>query len=425
MEFVTESIVNKELNYQHEEENQTLDIQDRGKKSDLYKIDIFGKNYIISLGNKKIHPKNNNLVYFVVYLMQKAERIEDIHVVTKIGVYEKFIDSESEISDLTINDFEVEKLNLLLFQKFYIQRYLFGNLHVSDEDIQVLEENKKVKNANNNNKGAEDNEEEKEQSDTEQEFDIDDLEEAKVTEEEKKEEIPETAMSIIKIGENILFEKHDSERSEIELKNLLNMEFDILSKKLIKAKRGDVPAIRNNWKSITSIVNSLEGSSIRESAQNLRKNIIGDIEFFFRVIKGEEGLSLINLFAMELAYGIKFIIVEDNKINNFEIIDGIHEEDFGKVDEKLLSISFSEDPKLFVFLNKVGEDKYEHLMVYNKNNSYVNYITLEEMTDETRELILQLFKDFRDKNTSSLLYNHKPKNTKKYNEFYGNIRSMI
>ena len=57
MEFVTESIVNKELNYQHEEENQTLDIQDKGKKSDLYKIDIFGKNYIISLGNKKIHLK--------------------------------------------------------------------------------------------------------------------------------------------------------------------------------------------------------------------------------------------------------------------------------------------------------------------------------------------------------------------------------
>ena len=87
--------------------------------------------------------------------------------------------------------------------------------------------------------------------------------------------------------------------------------------------------IRNNWKSITAIINSLQGSSIRESAQNLRKNIIGDIDFFFRVIKGEEGLSLINLFAMELAYGIKFIIVDDNKINNFEIIDGIHEEDFG------------------------------------------------------------------------------------------------
>ena len=80
-----------------------------------------------------------------MYILCKAERIEDIHVVTKIGVYEKFIDSESEISDLTINDFEVEKLNLLLFQKFYVQRYLFGNLHVSDEDIQVLEENKKVK----------------------------------------------------------------------------------------------------------------------------------------------------------------------------------------------------------------------------------------------------------------------------------------
>ena len=33
----------------------------------------------------------------------------------------------------------------------------------------------------------------------------------------------------------------------------------------------------------------------------------------------------------------------------------------------------------------------------------MNYITLDEMTDETRALILQLFKDFREKNTSSLL----------------------
>ena len=428
MEFVTDSIVNSEFNYQHEEENQTLDIQDKGKKSDLYKIDIFGKNYIISLGNKKIHPKNNNLVYFVVYLMQKAERIEDISVVTKIGVYERFIDSENEISDLSISDFEIEKLNIVLFQKFYVQRYLFANLEVSDEDINILEENKSIRNTTSGNNEPEQKEnledDIEDDIEEEQEFDVDDLEE-EVKAEEKKEEIPNTATSIVKIGENILFEKHDIERSSFEMKQILDMEFDILFKKTFRTKSGISPIIRNVWKAMVQINDALIQSGIvNEDSKEINIQIRNNIENFYNFIKTDIiKITPFALFNIELAYGIKFIIIEDNKINKFEVIDGIHEQDFTKIQDKILRIVLKEDPKYFVFLNKNSENNYEHVMVYNNNNSYVNYVTLDDMTNETRELIINLFRSFMTKN-KSLIYNYDYKNDKDKKKHIGHYKLL-
>ena len=133
MSITTNSKLDEKVTYENEEESEPLAPEDEGLESDIYKINIFGDLYLIAPGNVKIHPSNNKLAYLNVYILLNKK------VSTKIGVYEKLIDDETVPSDITNKNFGIENMELLLFQKFYSQRYRLQPLMVNELDIQNLQ----------------------------------------------------------------------------------------------------------------------------------------------------------------------------------------------------------------------------------------------------------------------------------------------
>ena len=73
------------------EENNKLDENDIDVETDLHEIDIFGNNHLIAMGSQKQHPNNNELFYYIAYL------IYDLKVVSKLGVYE----TDKRLSSMT------------------------------------------------------------------------------------------------------------------------------------------------------------------------------------------------------------------------------------------------------------------------------------------------------------------------------------
>ena len=133
MSITTNSKLDEKITYENEEESEILTTDDEGLESDIYKINIFGDLYLISPGNVKIHPGNNKVAYLNVYLLLNKK------VSTKIGVYEKLIDDDTNPSELTNKNFGIENMELLLFQRFYTQRYRIQPLIVNEMDIQNLQ----------------------------------------------------------------------------------------------------------------------------------------------------------------------------------------------------------------------------------------------------------------------------------------------
>ena len=73
------------------EEHNKLDENDIDVETDLHEIDIFGNNHLIAMGSQKQHPNNNELFYYIAYL------IYDSKVVSKLGVYE----TDKRLSSMT------------------------------------------------------------------------------------------------------------------------------------------------------------------------------------------------------------------------------------------------------------------------------------------------------------------------------------
>jgi len=104
------SRVNEELTYDFLFKDNSLDDRDRNVEADLYKIDIFGNPYMISIGEKHLHPmdKKEELYYMIVYLIVYNK------VVCKIGVYEMMHDDS-----ITHRNAPYETMELILQPKFY------------------------------------------------------------------------------------------------------------------------------------------------------------------------------------------------------------------------------------------------------------------------------------------------------------------
>jgi hypothetical protein len=104
------SRVNEELTYDFLFKDNSLDDRDRNVEADLYKIDIFGNPYMISMGEKHLHPmdKKEELYYMIVYLIVYNK------VVCKIGVYEMMHDDS-----ITHRNAPYESMELILQPKFY------------------------------------------------------------------------------------------------------------------------------------------------------------------------------------------------------------------------------------------------------------------------------------------------------------------
>ena len=89
-EFKSKLQVEPLINYNKEFESEELNEVDIDKNVFLYKISIFGNNHYIAMGNRKIHAENENVVYYVVYLVHEKK------VVSKIGLYEYLINELGE-----------------------------------------------------------------------------------------------------------------------------------------------------------------------------------------------------------------------------------------------------------------------------------------------------------------------------------------
>jgi len=388
------------LTYQHEENNQSLDIEDVGALSYLYKINIFGNNYIISLGNKKVHPENPLLAYYVAYLMEKGEIIQDTRVVTKLGIYEKLFDNENDINDLNIDNFDITKRTILLFKKYFTQRYLIEPLKVSDMDIESLISNK------NNSQEEESKMAEEEPKAAEENNNLDDL---NATEPPKP---PSTNNSsdgtrTIKIGEAVLFKINEDEKiSKIQLLNILKQKYEN-----IKDNKGLFRRAKIIIKYLFKIkkLQSKEGSEIEKSISNnidlFKKDIRYEDPIKFQqsmneLNNGNTKLTNVMLFFIEIIYNIKFITVDFDDNIRFALFDEISKIDIPE--DRYRKEILKGDPDEFYFL-KETESGLQHILVEN-NGIFTDFIKYEDMNSELKNMIQSSYSEHMD--LGGLIYNN-------------------
>ena len=111
------------INYNKEFESEELNEEDIDKEVFLYKITIFGNRHYIAMGNRKVHSENENIVYFVAYLVYEKK------VVSKIGLYEYLKD---ELGEEEPNFSEGE---LLVNPKYYKQPFLLNAFKIGDVEL--------------------------------------------------------------------------------------------------------------------------------------------------------------------------------------------------------------------------------------------------------------------------------------------------
>ena len=101
-----------------------LDQADSGVPSELYRVNVFGKNITIAPGKPKKNPKYPGIVYFYIYAI-KGET-----AVAKLGVYEKKTTETLEMYDLTT----FPEGSLMLFDLYYNEPV---RINVFEEDVRL------------------------------------------------------------------------------------------------------------------------------------------------------------------------------------------------------------------------------------------------------------------------------------------------
>jgi len=86
-----------------------LDQTDNGVSSELYRVNVFGKNITIAPGKPRKTPKYPGIVYFYIYVIKGGSAI------AKLGVYEKKTTETLEMYDLTA----FPEGSLMLFDLYY------------------------------------------------------------------------------------------------------------------------------------------------------------------------------------------------------------------------------------------------------------------------------------------------------------------
>jgi hypothetical protein len=88
-----------------------LDQTDNGVPSELYRVNVFGKNITIAPGKPRKTPKYPGIVYFYIYVIKGGSAI------AKLGVYEKKTTETLEMYDLTA----FPEGSLMLFELYYTE----------------------------------------------------------------------------------------------------------------------------------------------------------------------------------------------------------------------------------------------------------------------------------------------------------------
>lgn len=106
-----------------------LDEDDDAFDSELYRIDVFGKNVIIAPGRPIKDKRIQGLVYFYVYVIKNEKAI------AKLGVYEITTSENKEIYDLTT----FPDGALLMFDVYYNKPLLINEFEESESTNKVIE----------------------------------------------------------------------------------------------------------------------------------------------------------------------------------------------------------------------------------------------------------------------------------------------
>ena len=145
-----ESLIFENTTYSFD--NDDIEENDMNLETTLHSIKIFNNDYIIAMGNKNIHKTNNNLVFFVAYLIYNSK------VITKIGIYELEEKDEEKKNSLTHNNVKFNELQLIIFDKYYQDRKLLEPFKqivdnmIDTEDETIILVNDKFKFIYNENK---------------------------------------------------------------------------------------------------------------------------------------------------------------------------------------------------------------------------------------------------------------------------------
>lgn len=113
-EFDIDSIINPSIQYSFS--NSLLEEDDKDIESDLHKIKIFEKQYLIAMGKKRI-KQEEGIVYFIAYLVYEDK------VVSKLGIYEKKL-PPSEIETVGHKTFDFTQEQLILLNKYIANKEL-------------------------------------------------------------------------------------------------------------------------------------------------------------------------------------------------------------------------------------------------------------------------------------------------------------
>ena len=118
------SLLDDQINYDFLFDDNSLEEKDKETESYLYKINVFGKTYLIAIGGKSVHPYNEEIFYHVAYV------IYDDKVVFKLGIYE--VNGEETVAD-------IESLKILIDPRFYVQPQLLDQFSTSEEKLNQLQ----------------------------------------------------------------------------------------------------------------------------------------------------------------------------------------------------------------------------------------------------------------------------------------------
>jgi hypothetical protein len=402
MSLITQSKVDETINYENEESDQSLSSEDTNLSTDIYEINIFGNLYLIAVGNVNIHPANNKLVYVNTYLLKVDG--ESINVVSKIGVFEKIVEDEESIKELNHENFGIENMVLLLFQKFYTQRYNLEPMAIDETILKRLqgenteEESKEEQDAEVSNKNKQD-------KNSAENDDIDDLDKG-LYEEKETNEGSMTAPKIL-VGEGIVLEQsevHSIQGIKMVIHNLYTdkmkkMNEDMMEKQLMRVKKIVHDMLKNG-------VASDENNNFQSFVDFYNKT--KDFSVFVKDIKNYDSNMEINnivLFVFELLFNVKFIIVKEtngnHEVESFSLIPPLKNET--NIQDKYLKLVFVSDPTHIVFL----DSDYKPLVIENKQGEMVERIQLSELNEETMKYLREKFAAYRSEcHPNNKLYNY-------------------
>lgn len=106
-----------------------LEEDDEMTESDIHHIEIFGKPYAIAMGKLKNGEEDDNLRFFICYLLYGKK------VIRKLGIYETNV-SAAEMTSLNHRTFNFEKEKLILFDEYYEDtEKLLPYMYKKEEDI--------------------------------------------------------------------------------------------------------------------------------------------------------------------------------------------------------------------------------------------------------------------------------------------------